>query len=317
MIISLGEALIDFIYSEEQGKPVFKPVPGGSPYNTAVALTRLEVHTAFASKLSRDMFGNMLLENLIENKVDTSAVLRSDNPSTLAFARIKEGKAEYAFYTNGSSDRSITVQEINQGVSVLKQQPVCIQIGSFSLALEPCSSAILEYIQQNKENSCISIDPNIRPSLVSDKQSYIQRLYTLFGLADIVKISDEDIAWIFSPPISNDIQKAAETILSYGASTCVVTEGIKGSHWFSKGTKAFAPTHPVTVTDTIGAGDTFHAGLLAYLFREGLLDKKQIPHIDTSKAERALAFATHAAECTCQREGADPPALQEVLRLMD
>ncbi len=314
MVVSLGEALIDFIYTEQEGSPSFRPAPGGSPFNTAVALQRLDIPTAFVSRLSRDMFGSMLTEHLETNGVDTSALLRSDEPTTLAFAKIIDKKAEYAFYTNGSADRSITAADIDRAVSSLPEPPKCIQIGSISLALEPGASGIHEYILNRDRGIAVSLDPNIRPSMIADRDGYLNRLEELFASADIVKISDEDLAWIYP---SSDIRQGAADILKAGAAACIVTHGIEGSYWFSQHAEAFAPTHPVKVVDTIGAGDTFHAGLIAYLYREGLLERKKLAEVSEGRAHLALTFATHAAEGTCQRQGADPPRLEQVLRLME
>ncbi len=314
MIISLGEALIDFIYTDKGGNPSFIPAPGGSPFNTAIALRRLDVPAVFISKLSRDLFGTMLVNHLENNHVDTSVLLRSDAPTTLAFAKIVNHKAEYAFYTNGSADRSITAEEISSAVSSLASKPACIQIGSISLALEPGAEGIHDFMLQRDSSVTASFDPNIRPSMVADKNRYMTRLESLFSSVDIVKISDEDLAWIYP---DGDIKKGAETILSLGSKVCVVTHGIKGSYWFSSHIEAFAPTNPIQVADTIGAGDTFHAGLLAYLYREGLLGPRDIGEVSQEHAQRALTFATHAAEGTCQKQGADPPGIDYVLNMMN
>ncbi len=313
MIISLGEALIDFIYSDKEGTPSFVPAPGGSPYNTAIALRRLDIPAGFISKLSTDLFGTMLVDHLSKNHVDTSMLHRSNGPTTLAFAKIVNHKAEYAFYTNGSSDRSITADEISSSLCKLPSPPLCIQIGSISLALEPGAREIHDFIITRDSSITASFDPNIRPSMVGDRDAYISRLESLFSSVNIVKISDEDLAWIYPP---GDIDEGAKKILSLGAQACVVTHGIKGSYWFSTKVKTFAPTNPIKVVDTIGAGDTFHAGLLAYLYRESLLAKEQIGGITEAQAHNALRFATHAAEGTCQRQGADPPTIDEVLKRM-
>ena len=313
MIVSLGEALIDFIYNESGGKSSFTPAPGGSPFNTAIAIRRLAVPTVYVSKLSTDLFGNMLVAHLEDNEVDTSALLRSSRPTTLAFAKIVNHKAEYAFYTNGSADRSITASEISKAIHSLPAPPECIQIGSISLALEPGAQAIHDIILARDQRIMVSFDPNIRPSMVDDRGVYLKRLEDLFTSVNIVKISDEDLEWIY-PEL--DLDDAARLILSKGPQACVVTHGIKGSYWFGEGFKAFAPTNPITVVDTIGAGDTFHAGLLAYLYRESLLTRPGLSGISERQAELALTFATHAAEGTCKKQGADPPRIDEVLALM-
>ncbi len=314
MIVSLGESLIDFIYTESGDSPVFIPAPGGSPYNTAIALRRLEVPAAYLGKVSHDMFGTMLLNHLRNNDVTTSTVLRSDAPTTLAFAKIVAHKAEYAFYTNGSADRSLTAEEISQALAVLGEPPQCIQIGSISLLLEPGANAIYASIAERDPNIVVSCDPNIRSNLITHPDAYKQRLYDLFSTVTIVKTSDEDLAWIFP---DSDIRDGAQRILAMGTEVCVVTHGIKGSYWFSRGMETFAPTNPIAVVDTIGAGDTFHAGLLAYLYRNGCMTKKALSEISKETAQAAITFATHAAEGTCKKKGADPPQLSEVLAAME
>lgn len=313
MIVSMGESLIDFIYTESEDTPVFIPAPGGSPFNTAIALSRLEIPTAFLGKVSRDMFGTTLMNHLEANDVITRTVIRSESPTTLAFAKIVNHKAEYAFYTNGSADRSLSVDDISQGLASLDTPPQCIQIGSISLFLEPGAEAIYSSVTSRDPGIVVSCDPNIRTDLIDDPEAFRQRLFDLFPSVTIVKTSDEDLSWIFP---GYDISEGAQSILDMGTEVCVVTQGVKGSHWFSRGIKAFAPTHPISVVDTIGAGDTFHAGLLAYLYRKGLLSIQGLSEVSEDEARSAITFATHAAEGTCRKKGADPPRLPEVLTAM-
>lgn len=313
MVISLGEALIDFIYRETDGTPSFVPSPGGSPYNTSIALKRLGIPTSYLGKLSSDLFGKMLLEHLEKNNVDTKTVIPSDKPTTLAFAKIVEGIAEYAFFTHGTADRSISAKEIETAILRAPERPQCIQIGSISLVLEPGAEEIHKFIMERDREILVSFDPNIRSSMVSNREAYLVRLEELFSSVDIVKISDEDLDWIY-PELS--IQDGAYKILRQGAQICVVTQGKEGSFWYSENTEAWAPTHPIEVADTIGAGDTFHAGLLAYLYREGYLNRSHLAELPKDKAEEALTFATHSAEGTCRNQGADPPYIDEILKLM-
>lgn len=309
MVVTLGEALIDFIYVDETSNQMYKPVPGGSPMNTAIALSRLEVPSAFISGISTDMFGDMLKKHLIENGVDIRAAVRKENPTTLAFAKIVNGIAEYAFFANESADRSITESEIQTAIDKLPVQPVCFQIGSISLLLEPGASAIYSIISSRKSNILVSFDPNIRASLVKDRKSYLARLEALFRQSDIVKISDEDISWIF-PELP--LESAAAAILQYGVSVCVVTAGKRGVHWFSKDIQEFLAARDISIIDTIGAGDTFHAGLLAYLFLTGNLSREKLRSITQATAENTLKYASMAAEINCGRQGANPPTAIEL-----
>ena len=309
MIVTLGEALIDFIYVDEDSNQLYKPVPGGSPMNTSIALSRLDVPSAFISGISTDMFGEMLSKHLLENGVDISAVVPKNNPTTLAFAKIVSGIAEYAFFANDSADRSITESEIQTAIDKLPTKPSCFQIGSISLLLEPGATAIYSIISNRKPNIPVSFDPNSRASLVTDRDSYLRRLEALFRQSDIVKISDEDIKWIF-PELS--LEAAADAILQFGVSVCVVTAGKKGVYWFSQKIQEYLPAREISIIDTIGAGDTFHAGLLAYLYLSGNLSQEKLKNINQNSAVDALKYASMAAEINCCRQGANPPTASEL-----
>jgi fructokinase len=313
MIVSIGEALIDFIYQETETAAVYQPVPGGSPFNTAIAMARLDVPTAFLSSISTDMFGKMLTRHLENNRVDLTAVIESENPTTLAFAKIVNGAAEYAFFSNGSADRSITAEAMAEVVSLLPASPICYQIGSISLLLEPGASEIFSFIKNRPEGILVSFDPNIRPSLVTNRDAYLARLAELFKESDVVKISDEDLVWIFP---GKSIDEAAAAIISYGAAVCVVTAGKKGVYWFSENTRHYLAARDITITDTIGAGDTFHAGLLAFLYWSRNLSKDRLKALSLSDADTALKYASMAAEINCTHKGADPPKTEELAREM-
>lgn len=313
MIVSLGEALIDFVYTPdvEGGEPSYRPKPGGSPMNTAVGVARLGVPAAFVCKLSTDFFGEMLVRHIKEKGVIDSCIIRSPRPSTLAFARIENKKAEYAFFTQGAADGSIVLPEIETALSRLPASPSCIQIGSISLILEPGASAIEALITGTsaERDFVVSFDPNIRASMVTDRESYLARLERLFAASDIVKISDEDLFWIY-PDVT--LEEGARKILEFGTTVCAVTEGKKGSWWFSQQVTVFDPPYDVVVVDTIGAGDTFHAGLLAYLYDHDLMDRSALAGMTGEQAAAALAYADKAAGLNCSRQGASPPSKAEM-----
>lgn len=308
MIASIGEALIDFIYLEEGHDALYKPAPGGSPYNTSMAIARLGIPAAFLSPISTDMFGKMLLDHIKASGVNTDTVISSPNPTTLAFAKIVNKAAEYAFFSNGSADRSVTAKELKKSVAKLPEAPDCYQIGSISLLQEPGASEIISFIKKRPEGSIVSFDPNIRASLVEDRRAYLDHIEMLFEEAAIVKISDEDLAWIF-PEVS--MEEAAEQILSYGPAVCVVTAGKEGVYWFSNSVNEYLVARDIEITDTIGAGDTFHAGLLSYFHTAGKLSREKLEEITRDEALTALKFASMAAEINCTRQGANPPTWKE------
>jgi len=311
MIVTLGEALIDFIYVDEDSNQLYKPVPGGSPMNTSIALSRLDVPSAFISGISTDMFGKMLTKHLTDNGVDIRAAVPKDNPTTLAFAKIVNGIAEYAFFANDSADRSITESEIQTAIDKLPVKPSCFQIGSISLLLEPGAAAIYSIVCKREPNIPVSFDPNIRASLVKDRDSYLTRLEALFRQSDIVKISDEDIKWIF-PELS--LETAADAILQFGVSVCVITAGKRGVYWFSQDQQEYLAARDISIVDTIGAGDTFHAGLLAYLYLSGNLTQEKLKCMNQETAVNALKYASMAAEINCCRQGANPPNTDELAK---
>jgi fructokinase len=309
MIVTIGEALIDFIYVDEGLNQMYKPVPGGSPMNTSIALSRLEIPSAFISGISIDMFGKMLSKHLSDNNIDINTTIHKDNPTTLAFAKIVNGIAEYAFFANNSADRSITESEIQTAIDTLPTSPSCFQIGSISLLLEPGATAIYSIIRNRDPNIPVSFDPNIRASLVNDRESFLTRLEDLFRHSDIVKISDEDIRWIF-PKLS--LETAAKKILQFGVSVCVITAGKKGVYWFSQNIQEYLAARDIKLVDTIGAGDTFHAGLLAFLYLSGNISREKLKNISQENAVKALRYASMAAEINCCRQGANPPSTAEL-----
>jgi len=255
----------------------------------------------------------MIIDHISHNSVETSTIIIDKAPTTLGFAKITQGIANYAFYTNGSSDRSITLEEIKESVSSITQAIDCIQIGSISLALAPGADAITDFVLQRNNNCILSFDPNIRADLIEEREPFIMRMIKLFSSADIVKISDEDLEWIF--PEIESLQAGAEKILALGATACIITNGKNGSFWYSKDITIQEPIFDIPLVDTIGAGDTFHGGLLAYLHHNNLLNPQALKQISENQAREALTFATKAAAINCSRQGANPPTLKELLAL--
>ena len=323
MILSIGEALIDMIPEKaESGSELFRPVPGGSPYNTAIALSRLEVPTDFFCKISTDMFGDCLVSHLESNGVATTRIIRSANPSTLAFvSKGDDDSPRYAFFTNGTADRNLTEAETSgldlNGVS-------CVQCGSISLTLEPGASILESFLISAAQETFISFDPNIRVSMIEDEGRYRERIEGIASVCGLVRTSDEDLAWIYP---TDTIEQSAQRILDSGAALVVVTEGIKGARAFpAGGEKSYiavdrrgrkrAPEDGALeyeiIGDSVGAGDTFHAALLSWLFRRDLFDRSRLAKLSSDDLQSALGFAAMSSTITCSRIGADPPRLEEI-----
>ncbi|WP_295988593.1 carbohydrate kinase [uncultured Variovorax sp.] len=300
-----GEALIDFTASEA-GNLAFLGHEGGSPLNTAVACARLGQPTGFLTQLSTDLFGERLMGFLQRNGVDTSFILRSSAPSTLAFVERTPQTNRYAFYTQGSADATWAPEPLPQ----LPASCRFLHFGSISLLQEPAATRIAELIAANRGQRVIVFDPNVRPSLISDMAAYRDRVQGWFGMADLVKLSDEDAA-LLAP--GQPVDALAAECLKAGARAVIVTRGGDGATLWRTGRAPLSVAAPrVTVVDTIGAGDTFTAGLSVALLTQGVEQPGQIDALDDDDWKAVMGFAATAAALNCTREGADPPTLDAV-----
>lgn len=298
MILCAGEALIDMLPRESTvGEPAFAPHPGGAVFNTAVALGRLDEDVSFFSGLSTDLFGAQLEAALQAARVDASHAHRSGRPSTLAFVTLVDGQARYAFYDEGTAGRMLAPSDL-PGLS-----PKALFLGGISLVVEPCAATYEALLKRESPSALTMIDPNIRPGFITDEAAYRARLGRMLPMADVIKISDEDMDWLGTAPAA---------LLAAGSRLVCVTGGAKGvtAHW--PGGDLFVPAEPAKVVDTVGAGDTFNAGLLAGLRRGGLLSKPALMALSPDLLRPALELGVKAAAVTVSRAGANPPWQEEL-----
>ncbi len=306
MILCCGEALIDFLPREtREGATAFQPFVGGSVFNTAVALGRLRVPVGFFGGLSTDFFGDQLRDGLMASRVDFSFSPVSDRYTILAFVKLAGGQARYSFIDEGSACRMIAVSDLPD----LDQSVAALHLGSFPLIAEPSGSTIEAFCRREHERRVINFDPNIRPSLVKDRPSYLDRIARISSMADIIKLSDEDLAWITG---GTDANEFARTAIERGTKVVVITRGSKGAMAFTRQHRCEVPVRQVIVADTVGAGETFSAAVLAALWRENSLSKAALARLDEPALRAALDLATWAAAITASRPGADPPWAHEL-----
>ncbi len=306
MIISCGEALIDFLpRTGADGSPVFQPATGGSPMNVAVAIARLGAKAGFFGGLSADFFGDMLRQALTDSGVDLSFVATVKRPTTLAFVNLSQGNARYAFFDEGSAGRMLTEADL----PAFPKTVAALHFGSFSLAAEPCGSAFEALMQREQNNRVISLDPNIRPTLVHNRDGFLARLDRLVAMADIARLSDEDLTWI-AP--GESFEALGRRWLDRGAGVVILTRGAEGATAITAKHAVSVPGIAAKVVDTVGAGDTFTAGFLARLDARDLLTKRAIAKLDRDQLTDVLTFATKAAAVTVSRAGANPPWLNEI-----
>lgn len=296
-ILCCGEALIDMLPGPDGS---FLPHPGGAVFNTAVALGRLGARAGFFWGLSRDMFGAMLDARLTEAGVDTTACLRTDRPCTLAFVALVEGQARYAFYDEGTAGRMLTTADLPDRL------PRALFLGGISLVAEPCGTTMETLFARAIRDRVVMIDPNIRPGFIRDPASFRARMARMLPAADIVKLSVEDLAWL-----SPDGALVPE-LLRAGVKLVCVTDGAAGVRAWLPGAALHEPARAVPVADTVGAGDTFNAGLLASLQSAGALTKAGLAALTPDTVQAALRLGVAAAAITVSRPGANPPWAQEL-----
>lgn len=300
MILCCGEALIDMIPLKQSAG--FAPHPGGAIFNTAIALGRLGVASGMFTGLSSDVFGQQLLGALNESHVETSLVVQSDRPCTLAFAHLKDGHATYSFYDENTAGRMLSEDDI----PALPESIHALYFGGISLVAEPCGETYAALANAEAERRVIMCDPNIRPSFIKDEPRYRARLEQVLSNCDVVKISDEDLDWIY-PNIGSQDDKIA-ALRALGPAVVIMTRGSEGAvAWRADGSTTQVPSKRVEVVDTVGAGDTFNAGVLASLSEQGLLEKQTLRAISDDQLACALEMGAAVAAVTVSRAGANPP----------
>jgi len=326
MIVCCGEALIDMVRMPFFGKKEgFLPVPGGSPYNTAIAIARMGVPVKFLGKFSTDTFGQTLVKRLKDNKVGSDLIIRGTENSPLALVTLgKKGKdPQYSFYTEGTANCSLKIADLPPS---LPNDTRCILFGSISMTVEPMASSIEALLLREGSRKStnqmdgapiLSFDPNIRPFTIKDKAAYISRFEKWIAASTIAKISAVDFAYLY-PELS--AEKALQKILAMGPRLAICTLGTKGALALLRQNngsimRVSAPVVNLPVIDTIGAGDAFHGALLSWLEIKGKMSRSALVNLSESELYDALFFANKAASLVCSRQGAEPPTRKEVVAL--
>jgi fructokinase len=295
LIVVCGEALIDRIPADDS--------PGGGPYTTARALARLGIPTQFLGRLSTDRFGQQLRDLLTADGADLSLTSFGPEPTTLAIADVDhDGHAAYRFIIDGTSAPNLTAKMLPASLS---PDVEALHVGTLGLVFEPVATTIAGLVEREHRNVVVMVDPNIRPSALPREEAqgaYRARLDRVISQSTIVKASDADFAWLYPEA---GLESAARALLARGPSLVVVTFGADGAFGIIDGTEARVAAPVVDVVDTIGAGDAFGAGLLAWLHDHDRVSRDL--HLQPDELHAALEFACLVASLTCIRAGADPP----------
>ncbi|WP_353184316.1 PfkB family carbohydrate kinase [Bosea sp. (in: a-proteobacteria)] len=304
MILVCGEALVDlFVAAPEGGEMPARIVAGGSPFNLAIGLARLGVPAAFLGGVSRDRFGAFLAQRLAEEGVDGRFLVRSDRPTTISVVTTAaDGQPRYSFHGEGAADRRLAPADLP---AALPAEVEALAFGSYTMAVEPVGSALAALAAREAGRRVISVDPNLRPMAVGDMTRWAEAAERFYRVATIVKASDEDVRIAWGGRLSPG--EAAAYWLERGAGLVVITEGARGATGFCRAGQVSVAGHAVAVADTVAAGDSFHAALLARLAGSGRLNPAAIAALDRPALAELLAYAAAAAAVTVTRRGADLP----------
>lgn len=308
-IAVVGEVVADAVLPADgivDGAAHLTVHPGGGPANFAVALARLGSTARFAGRLSTGALGALCRAKLEASGVDLSASESAAEPATLAIARLdSSGAASYEFYTNGTADWAWTDQTLAplvDGPFPDQDRPVALHTGTLALALQPSGQVIEDLLARARERLTVSIDPNLRTLLVP-VQTYRAVIDRWAALADIVRLSEDDLEqlWPHWSP-----ERAAAHLHGLGVLLVVVSLGADGAFASLRGEQVRVPIAPTTLVDTVGAGDSFHGGLLHHLAGAGHLGGR-MDGLDVAGLTEALTFASRVSAITCSRAGANPP----------
>lgn len=301
----MGEALIDFVPVSFGDGPAYAPRCGGSPYNAAKSAALAGAPTGFLGALSTDLFGEMLAADLDAHGIDVGAAPRLDAPTTLAFVDLQTGDPRYAFFNEGTATRRIAPDP----AAFAPAPDDVVDFGSISLIDPPGADAIVAFAEGVAGRARISIDPNARPSMMTDVESWRRRIERILAVADIVRLSDEDLAALVPGTTPADF---AEARLARGAQLVVVTHGAAGAQAWTAGAHVRVPGIAVPVVDAVGAGDTLFGTLLATLAAGGHTAPGALARLTETGLRATLERAVAAAALNCTASGCAPPTAAAV-----
>lgn len=327
LVTCLGEGLMDLLPITEAGAVVgFRLAPGGSILNVAVGLARLGVPAAFAGKLADDFFGRRLRDYLRAEGVRLDLLTTTPGHTTLAFVIPPDAtpgatpgasatdEPAFTFYGDAAADTLLTPQELPPA---LFAETAALHLGSISLLRGTTPLAARAAAERLHGHALLSLDPNIRPGLIADASAYRATLDAFMAMTDVLKLSLADVAWLEPDLVGADPLAVAASFAARGPQLVALTLGGRGAALATRdGAQAQVSAPAVTLVDTVGAGDTFAAGLLGALVERGATTRARLRALTQTELEETLRWATTVAALACARPGANPPTRAEALALL-
>ncbi len=308
VVTVIGEALVDLVPDASTGG--YRVTPGGSPFNVAVGLARLGNTTALMARFADDEHGRLLRSTAAAEGIDLSAAPHAAEPASVAIASVDDpASVSYAFEIDGTADWQWTTAELGQ----VDRDTRVLHFGSIASWTPPGAARIADLVRtvRGRPGTLISYDPNVRTTVIGSREPALERVERSVRAAHVVKASHEDIEWLYPQLAVDDV---AARWSGLGPTLVVVTEGADGATASRQGRPVLRrPGHDVSVVDTIGAGDAFTAGLLTGIVQRRLHIARRLEETSDDALAEILDEAVLIAAMTCERAGADPPRLDEVL----
>ncbi|KRP58801.1 carbohydrate kinase family protein [Pseudomonas trivialis] len=306
MYLVCGEALFDF-FSEEDAdgqaaKLNYRAIAGGSPFNVAVGLRRLGIKAGLFGGLSTDFLGRRLLQVLKDEGVSERFVLAFAAPTTLSMVAVgADGSPQYNFRGEGCADRLLEIAHLPH----LSDEIRGLHVGSYSLVVQPIGDTLLELVKRESGKRLISLDPNVRLNPQPDIQLWRERVAQLAQHADLIKVSDEDLHLLYP---DQSPESVLQGWLQHRCQLVFLTRGGDGASVFSRQHGTWSqPAMKIVMADTVGAGDTFQAALIAWLTEHQLDSVQGLHQLTREQIDAMLGFAIRASALTCTRTGPDLP----------
>ncbi|NQD86879.1 carbohydrate kinase [Paenarthrobacter sp. CM16] len=299
----IGEALVDII--NDPRSPQTQTHPGGSPLNVAVGASRLGLRTTLVAHYADDTHGASLEKHLRSNNVDV--IKGGSAPTSTAIATLgADGAATYTFDISWDLDDAWTT------AAEAVRSAGHVHTGSIASVLAPGDEHTLSLVGAAREWATVSFDPNCRPAISPDVELVRPRIEQFVAASDIVKASDEDLLWLY--PDRTPLE-ALEAWLDLGPAVVALTRGAAGPVILTRQVRVEMPAVSVVVVDTVGAGDSFMAGLMSALAQLGTLGavgREKLNSLSKDELSGVAAYANRAAAITCSRAGANLPTAVEL-----